>query len=222
MIFFPNSKINIGLHICKKRADGFHSIDTLFYPTHLCDILEIISQEDLATGAKQKDELCLSGRPINCSMENNLVMRALYLLREELSKNISPKKQIPAVKIFLHKIIPDGAGLGGGSADAAFCLKGLNTKFELGLDHSQLEGICRKLGSDCAFFIENKAVLGLEKGDVFEEAPMQCLEILKNYTPILRFPPVSISTQEAYSEIVPQAHRPPLSELLQYPIQEWK
>lgn len=223
MIFFPNSKINIGLQILEKRTDGFHTLSSLFYPTDLCDILEIVNNENTNNNSTTNTELHISGRDIKCKQEDNLVIKALHLFREEIKKlPLEERIEIPPVKIFLHKIIPDGAGLGGGSADAAYCLKGLNNKFKLGFNNRQLEGMCRKLGSDCAFFIENKPMIGVEKGDVFEEAPPLCIETLQNHKIILRFPPIHISTKEAYSGVIPNPKQTPLKELLQYPIEEWK
>src|SRR5688572_32972117 len=148
MILFPNAKINIGLNVTERRADGFHNLESVFYPVNWCDALEILSAE--------KTEFTSSGIEIPGNQESNLCLKAYQLLKADF--DIAP------VKMHLHKNIPIGAGLGGGSADAAFALKGLNELFELKLSAEQLENYARKLGADCAFFILNKPVFAKEKG----------------------------------------------------------
>ena len=152
MLTFPNAKINIGLNITEKRPDGYHNLETIFYPIELCDTLEFIQKEETKFGC--------SGLEIEGDSDNNLIMKAYRLLKEEFD--------LPAINIHLHKAIPMGAGLGGGSADAAFMLKMLNKEFNLGLSVSELEHRAAKLGADCAFFIENNPTLAKGIGNIFE------------------------------------------------------
>ena len=141
MILFPNCKINLGLNIVKKRDDGYHDIETVFFPVHLKDSLEIIE--------KEKFEFSTSGFSIEGEQDKNLCIKAYDLLKKDFP-------QLPAVQMHLHKAIPMGAGLGGGSADGAFTLKLLNKKFDLSLSEKHLINYSLKLGSDCPFFILNK------------------------------------------------------------------
>lgn len=150
MILFPNAKINVGLHIKRKRSDGYHELETIFYPVNYCDVLEIIIA----------DELTLTTSGIDIPGDNNMCLKAFHLLKQDFD--------IPAVHIHLHKIIPIGAGLGGGSSDAAFTLKGLNQIFDLQLSNKQLRMYALKIGADCPFFIENKPMLATGIGDVLE------------------------------------------------------
>jgi len=183
MICFPNAKINIGLNITEKRIDGFHNIESCFYPIGLSDILEIVEADVLSFSS--------SGIEIPGSDAQNLVLRAYHLLKADYA--------IPFVNIHLHKIIPIGAGLGGGSSDAAFALKYLSQLFELNLTEDQLVNYARKLGSDCAFFIANTPVLAFEKGDEFKPVNFD----LSKYFILLVYPNLHISTAEAYSGVSP-------------------
>src|ERR1700710_1249070 len=142
MINFPNAKINIGLNITERRTDGYHNLETVFYPVKINDALEIIVSDQLSF---QSSGLTIPGR-----MEDNLCVKGYHLLKKDFN--------LPPVTIHLHKHIPIGAGLAGGSSDAAFFIKLMNTKFELGLNVDQMLNYVRKLGADCAFFIENKPV----------------------------------------------------------------
>ena len=145
MILFPNAKINIGLNIVSRREDGYHNIETVMYPIGWSDVLEIVP-------ARGNDAtLTVTGREVNCPPEKNLVMKAFRLFQENTG--------IGNVDIYLHKIIPDGAGLGGGSADAAFTLIGLNKMFECNLNNEQLAAMAAKIGADCPFFIYNTPML---------------------------------------------------------------
>ena len=145
MVIFPNCKINLGLHITGKRPDGFHELETVFYPVHLKDILEVVSSTTLQF---QSTGLDIPGNP-----ESNLCLKAYHLIKEDFP-------QLPPVQMHLHKIIPMGAGLGGGSADGAFALRLLNQKYQLNLSTEQLIEYAAKLGSDCPFFIMNTACYG--------------------------------------------------------------
>ena len=153
MVTFPNAKINIGLNITSRRDDGYHNIETIMVPIPWCDILEIVPAKG------PESTLTIHGRPVNCPTEKNLVMKAYRAMEKRYN--------LPAVDIFLHKIIPDGAGLGGGSADAAFTLSALNQLFEIGASDAELADIASTIGADCPFFIYNKPMLATGIGTDF-------------------------------------------------------
>jgi len=202
MICFPNCKINIGLNITEKRLDGYHNIETIFYPVSLCDIIEIVESS--------KTEFTTSGNIIPGNIDSNLCIKTYNILKE--------KFDLPPVKIHLHKVIPTGAGLGGGSADAAFMIKLLNDIFSINMSNEQMHEIASKLGSDCAFFIHNKAVFATEKGDVFHNLNIE----LSNYNLLLVKPDIHISTPEAYSLIKPKKPSVSLAYIDVSKIHEWK
>lgn len=202
MISFPHAKINLGLNILQKRPDGYHNLESLFVPVPWCDILEIIPSEQ-SSFSQTGIEIPSDGKP-------NLCVRAYELLRE--------KYHIPPVSIFLHKVIPIGAGLGGGSSDAAFVLRMLRDLFELALEESDLVAYAAQLGSDCAFFTQDQAQFCFEKGDIFEAFPLD----LKGIYIVLVYPDLLISTQEAYRLVRPASAEIPLKEVLQKPHTAWK
>ena len=187
MIVFPNAKINIGLFVMEKRPDGFHNLETVFYPIGLSDILEIVKGK----GESGKCEFYSTGIDVGCESEKNLIVKAYRILDADF--------HLPAVNVYLHKVIPFGAGLGGGSADAAFMLKVLNDFFNLSLTKEQLEMYAARLGSDCAFFINNMPAFASGKGELLENIELS----LKDYRLILVKPPFGVSTPEAYAGIVP-------------------
>lgn len=209
MIIFPNAKINIGLNIVEKRNDGFHNIETVFYPISLRDILEVIENKKYNIG-EEKVLFTSSGNIIPSDGKDNLSVKAYKLLSE--------KYKLPPVKIHLHKIIPTGAGLGGGSADAAFMIKLLNTKFELNIGEEEQIEFAKKLGSDCAFFINNKPIYATEKGDVFQDIQIS----LSGYYLVLVYPPVHVSTADAYAGVVPQKAKSNLQLDIKRDISEWR
>ncbi len=202
MIDFPNAKINLGLQIIEKRPDAYHNIASVFYPVAWSDALEIIPSS--------KFEFSVTGAEIPEDGHENLCVRAYNLLQKDF--------QLPPVHIHLHKALPIGAGLGGGSSDAAFVLKMLNRQFELGLDDAQMETYARQLGSDCAFFIQNRPRLALQKGDVFKEISLD----LSAYWIVLVFPQIHISSKQAYAGVQPQKPSMALEEILQKNPQEWQ
>lgn len=204
MVAFPNCKINLGLHILNKREDGFHNIETVFYPVAVNDILEIIPSQ------KKESQIFLYGDDKNIPSTENICMKAYYLLKE--------KFKLPSIDIHLYKKIPHGAGLGGGSSNAAFTLKLLNNIFNLQLDNHQLKEYASMLGADCAFFIENKATIGIEKGNVFKGIHLS----LKNYFITLVKPSFGISTQEAYAGVKTNGERVSLKNILSHPIHQWQ
>ncbi|MCI9284222.1 MAG: 4-(cytidine 5'-diphospho)-2-C-methyl-D-erythritol kinase [Muribaculaceae bacterium] len=204
MILFPNAKINLGLDILRRRPDGYHDIETVMIPVDWCDILEIVP----AAGAETT--LTVSGRAVECPVEKNLVMKAYRAL--------SAITDVPAADIYLQKIIPDGAGLGGGSADAAFTLRGLNEVFSLGLSDSTLAEIAAGIGADCPFFIHNRPMLCTGTG-----TDMSPIEIdLSGYTLVIAKPQVSVPTAAAYSRVRPHIPVTPLASRLSQPVDMWK
>ncbi|MDY0102155.1 MAG: 4-(cytidine 5'-diphospho)-2-C-methyl-D-erythritol kinase [Lentimicrobium sp.] len=185
MIQFPPAKINIGLKVIRKRSDGYHDIETLMYPIGLTDVLEIVPSADgvfdfVSTG------LNIDGNP-----EDNLCVRACRL--------ISQKYLLPEVKIHLHKIIPYGAGLGGGSSDAACVLKLIRRIFSIKMCNNELEEMAATLGSDCSFFINGKPALSSGRGEKLTSVPIK----LAGYHLLLVKPPLNISTAWAYQNIIP-------------------
>ncbi len=202
MISFPNAKINLGLNILSKREDGYHNISSCFYPVPWCDILEIIPSNHL--------KFTSSGINIPGDESNNLCIQAYHLLNRDFN--------IPKVHIHLHKIIPIGAGLGGGSSDCAFTLKMLNDMFCLNLSDDQLESYAGKLGSDCPFFIKNIPTLVSGTGNQFEHTKLS----LTGNSIVLVYPKIHISTQQAYAGIVPNIPEQSISDILNLPISKWK
>ncbi|MGB0524347.1 MAG: 4-(cytidine 5'-diphospho)-2-C-methyl-D-erythritol kinase [Flammeovirgaceae bacterium] len=202
MITFPNAKINLGLFITEKRADGFHNIDSCFYPVAWKDVLEI----------QQADQLRFtsSGITIPGEAEKNLCLLAYQMLKKAFD--------LPPVYIHLHKVIPIGAGLGGGSADGSFALKMLNEKFQLNLSNVKLEEYAAQLGSDCPFFINNKPVLVSGRGEVFEHID---LNLAGKYI-VLVNPQIHISTKEAYAGVTPKFPAISCKEILQGTVSSWK
>ncbi|GAC1309116.1 MAG: 4-(cytidine 5'-diphospho)-2-C-methyl-D-erythritol kinase [Mucilaginibacter sp.] len=202
MITFPNAKINIGLNVIERRSDGYHNVETIFYPITIRDALEIVVSDKLSF---QSTGLEIPGR-----VEDNLCIKGYHLVKKDFD--------LPPVTIHLHKHIPVGAGLGGGSADAAFFIKLLNQNFDLGLSADQMMGYARQLGADCAFFIQNKPVFAFDKGDEFESIRLD----LSDYKIVLVMPPVHISTSEAYGGVKPAPVKDSLMELIYKPVSEWK
>lgn len=202
MVTFPNAKINLGLYVVARRPDGFHNIESCFYPVPWRDILEIIPAETFAFSS--------SGIAIPGDPAANLCVKSYGLLQKDYS--------LPPVHIHLHKIIPIGAGLGGGSADGAFTITLLNSTFALNLQPLQMEAYARQLGSDCAFFIRNEPVFCYGKGDQFEDIRVD----LSSYFIILVNPHIHVGTAEAYAGITPKQPGYPIRETLALPVREWK
>ena len=203
MVIFPNSKINLGLNIVGKRNDGYHDIETVFFPIHLEDALELIE--------KEKFEFSTSGFSIEGEPEKNLCIKAYRLLKNDFP-------QLPRVQMHLHKAIPMGAGLGGGSADGAFALKLLNKKFELNLSEKQLINYSLQLGSDCPFFILNKPSFATGRGQILEQTGLD----LSDFKIIIVHPAIHISTAWAFSNIKPLKPVRSIKQIIQQPISTWK
>lgn len=206
MIVFPNIKINLGLSITEKRPDGYHNLETVFYPVALEDALEIRALPE----ADKKITLHQYGMEIAGNPEDNLVAKAYSLLDKEF--------HLPPVEIHLYKHIPSGAGLGGGSSDAAFMLKLLNGHFHLNLSEEQLEIYAATLGADCAFFIKNKPVYAEGIGNIFSPIELS----LKGYQIMIVKPDVFVSTREAFANIHPHHPEYPVKEVIRRPVAEWK
>ncbi len=206
MLCFPNAKINIGLIVISRRSDGFHNIETVFCPIGLTDILEFVPLPGIPPG---NFTFTNTGIPVEGADEKNLCIKAYHLLSGDF--------KLPAVDIHLHKIIPLGAGLGGGSSDGAFMLKYLNMQFNLGLNDDQLCDYASHLGSDCAFFIRNRPLFGFERGNRFREVPA----FPENLDVVLVNPGIHIGTAEAYAGVRPGKSVYALEELIRMPIQQW-
>ena len=205
MIVFPNCKINLGLRVVRKRNDGFHDIETVMVPVPgLCDALEILP------GGTEGCAFSSSGLIVDAPMEKNLCVRACNLMRERYG--------IGGVRMHLHKYIPFGAGLGGGSADAAFVLGMLNELFAVGLPEHELESLAAELGSDTAFFTANRPALAQGRGEVLTPIGLD----LRGYRILIVKPPIGISTAEAYAGITPAAAERPLADILAGDRREWK
>lgn len=206
MITYPNAKINLGLNIIRKRGDGFHDIESVFYPVPWRDMLEIVPVKT----RKGSVTFSSSGIGIPSNGNANLCEQVYQLLHEEFD--------LPSIRMHLHKIVPIGAGLGGGSADAAFTATMLNGLFELKLSDEKLEQVVGKVGSDCPFFIRNKPALVTGKGEVLESSDLD----LSDHCIMLVNPNIHIRTAEAYSGITPSEPEIRLRELLGKPVSEWK
>lgn len=202
MIVYPNAKVNIGLFVTEKRADGFHNLESVFIPIPWCDILEINISENL--------EFKSSGINIPGDSSTNLCLKAFELLQRDFN--------ISNVAIHLHKQIPIGAGLGGGSADAAFTLSALNELFKLNLSKSQLAGYAAQLGSDCAFFIYNEPQFATSRGEILEPISVD----LKGHYIGLVNPSIHVSTKVAYGGVHPKKSPYNLKELPHLPLNEWQ
>ncbi|MDR0606303.1 MAG: 4-(cytidine 5'-diphospho)-2-C-methyl-D-erythritol kinase [Bacteroidales bacterium] len=208
MVVFPFCKINLGLHIKAKRTDGFHDIETIFYPVYgYSDVLEIIRSNKSEYSFQQK------GIPIktNHDIDINLVEKAYLLLRE--------KYHLPSVDMFLYKNIPVGAGLGGSSSDATFTLKLLDTIFSLHLDNKTLKEYATQLGSDCPFFIDTVPAIGTNRGNKLVSCSIP--QLSKKYLVIVT-PNIFISTAEAYKSCKPYQRNISLLEIISQPISCWK
>ena len=207
MITFPNAKINLGLDIIEKRPDGYHNLETVFYPIPLCDILEI-------TPATDKDAPDYTFKMYNAVFEgnddDNLVIKAY--------KALAADHKLPKVDISLYKHIPTGAGLGGGSADAAFALKMLNEIAALGLTAEELRTYAARIGADCAFFIDNTPAYATGIGNIL--TPTECN--IAGYYLVLVKPDIHVSTKDAYALVTPQKPQVPLTSIAKRPIGQWK
>jgi 4-diphosphocytidyl-2-C-methyl-D-erythritol kinase len=205
VVTFPNCKINLGLHILRKREDGFHDLETVFYPIPLTDALEVIHETD-----NQKTvSFASSGIAIERKDEENICIKAYELLKKDFD--------LPPVKIHLHKTIPVGAGLGGGSSDGAFMLLLLNKKFSLNISEEKLIEYALQLGSDCPFFIKNKVCYATQRGERLTSVQLD----LSPYKIVLINPGIHINTGWAFSQIHPSENRMSVLEIIQESVKNW-
>ncbi|MBL6445798.1 4-(cytidine 5'-diphospho)-2-C-methyl-D-erythritol kinase [Fulvivirga sp. 29W222] len=203
MVVFPHAKINLGLDILSKRDDGYHNISSVFYPLPFEEILEVLPYDDFHFEA--------SGLAIPGNVDDNLIIKAYKLLQEQY--------KLPPVHIHLHKLIPMGAGLGGGSADAAFVIKALNSLFDLELSGESMRILAGRMGSDCPFFIKGETVLAEGTGTDFSPIAVD----LKGKYLVLICPGVHVSTAEAYSKVKPRIPEKSIREVVEnIPISEWR
>ena len=205
MIAFSNCKVNIGLNILKKRKDGFHDIETLFYPINFVeDIIEIVEN------SSDKDTYHFSGKKIDSDLEKNLCFLTVQKMRE--------KHSFPNIDLYLHKNVPMGAGLGGGSANVGTIIKLIDKNFDLNIPQKEQIEIASKLGSDTAFFIINKAALGEGRGDVLSTIDFS----LSSYEMLIIHPEVHVSTAQAYANVKPKPANFSLKNIKELDIKEWK
>ncbi len=205
MILYPNAKINLGLNVVSKRADGYHNLETVFLPVALSDILQIEKADD--------DQLHFSygdGIELDCDMEDNLIVRTFRLFQKNHLTG--------GLNIRFEKHIPFGAGLGGGSSDSAHAALAINELFSLGLSKEQLKKEVSKLGADCAFFIENTPCFAQGIGDILLPIELS----LKGYTLVLVKPDSAVSTKEAYAGITPVQPERSIREIITLPVEEWR
>ena len=203
MTIHPNCKINLGLNIVARRPDGYHDIETVFYPVPLRDTLTVEPAEE--------DCLIQEGIPVEGDPMDNLVMRVLRLLRDEGCP-------IPPLRVTLEKRIPSGAGLGGGSSDAAAMMQLLNEQFRLGLSIDKMSRLVSRLGADCAFFILNRPVFAQGIGDRMEPIDIS----LKGWWLTLVKPDIFVSTREAYSSVTPQRPDVSVRHIVSEPVETWR
>ena len=208
MIIFPPAKINIGLFITGKRADGFHNIETVFYPVPFCDALEFVVSDNQTAS----DCLTVSGIESVGNADDNLVIKAV--------RNLRARRNFPVLRIHLHKVIPPGAGLGGGSSDAAFILKGINDLFELGMSNEELKDTALEIGSDCPFFIDAVPAYAAGRGEILK--PLKS-EPLSKYYIVLANPQKAIGTKAAYMNCSPAPASVSLISIVDsVPVAQWK
>lgn len=206
MIVFPHSKINLGLYIERRRSDGYHDIATVMVPVAWSDVLEIVP------GNSGQTTLTCYGRPVNCPMDKNLVIKAYNALSAEVGG-------LPPVDIYLEKIVPDGAGLGGGSADAAAAITGLNELLQLGLSQQRMAEVAAHVGADCPLFVYQRPMLATGTGT--ELTPVD-FDISQWHLLIAKPQGCSVSTAQAYAGVVPSGPAPDLQGILKQPAARWQ
>jgi 4-diphosphocytidyl-2-C-methyl-D-erythritol kinase len=219
VVVFPNCKINLGLHVVRKREDGYHDMETIFYPLPLRDALEIVNRQSAfakATADKPEAQsepviLHMSGLPVQGKAADNLCIKAYNLLKKD-------HPQLTDIDMYLHKAIPMGAGLGGGSADGAFTLQLLNEKFQLGIPREKLLDYSLQLGSDCPFFIINKPCYATGRGELLQSIQRD----LSDYSFLVVHPGIHINTGWAFSQLTPAPSTQSLKEIIQQPVASWQ
>lgn len=212
MILFPNAKINLGLRVIRKRPDGYHDLETVFLPIYgLRDALEIIPQTAPDAAHAHPVHFQSSGRTVPGDPNDNLCVKAWQLLKQDFPG-------LPGVQMHLHKAIPMGAGLGGGSADGAFALQLLNKTCHLQLSEAQRMHYALQLGSDCPFFIHNKPCLAYGRGEILHPLSLD----LSDYQIVLINPGIHVATGWAFGRLSPQQPTTPLQEIIQLPVEQWR
>ena len=206
MVAFPNAKINLGLYITGKRPDGYHNLETVFYPIALKDVLEIIESNE-----SEPVTFSSSGLIVNGDAGDNLCVKAYHLLKKDFPS-------LPNIKMHLHKVIPMGAGMGGGSSDAAFTLLMLNEKFNLGISQQQLLEYALKLGSDCPFFIINKPCLAKGRGELLTEITLS----LAAFHILIVNPGIHVNTAIAFRELKMHSSHTNIETEILKPVVDWK
>ena len=220
MICHPNAKINLGLNVTERRPDGYHNLETVFYPIPVCDALQVETNADIPPAifpegcAVHVDKLpdytlSTAGIDIDCPPEKNLLIKALRALKQDFN--------LPYLYIYMYKQIPSGAGLGGGSSDAAFMMKTLNAMFSIGLSDDELERRVAVLGADCAFFVRNRPVFATGIGNIFSPLELS----LAGWHLVLVKPDIFVSTKEAYAGIRPHRPATPVTDIVCRPVEEW-
>lgn len=212
MITFPCAKINLGLNIVSKRPDGYHNLETVFYPIPLTDALEIKYMDEKFPSESPCD-LKITGNDIDCNEEDNLVIKAYQLLAADF--------QLPRVHAHLVKRIPTQAGLGGGSSDAAYMIRLLDERFRLNIGIPEMERYAAKLGADCAFFITADPSYAEGIGDVLMPADVPGAGLGGYYLAVVK-PSVAVSTRDAYAAIVPKTPAKCCRDIVRQPIETWK
>ena len=210
MITFPDCKINLGLNVVERRPDGYHNLETVFYPVPITDALEVQAMDELFPSAVDCD-LKVTNLVIEGDEQRNLVVRAYQLLKQDFP-------QLPRVHVHLYKNIPTQAGMGGGSSDCAFMLSLLNEQFALGLSKQQLIGYAARLGADCAFFILNEPAYAEGIGERLQPVDLRlqgmCLAVVR--------PDIPVSTKEAFSLIKPQRPAKNCRDIVMQPVETWR
>ena len=207
MVVFPKCKINLGLNVIEKRIDGYHNIESVFYPINLCDVLEVIEDKT----KKETISISISGIEIEGNVEDNLCYKAYHILQKNYD--------LPGIKLFLHKSIPTGAGLGGGSSDGAMTIVILNQLFNLEMSVIEMDNYALQLGSDCAFFIESEPCFVQGRG----EDLLKINNILKDLFLVVINPGIHVKTSNAYSNLQPKKAENKIFDIVtKSPIDKWK
>ena len=212
MIVFPNAKINLGLNIVGERPDGYHDLETVFYPIPLCDALEIKKMDEDFPSDVCCD-LKVTGNAVNCDERNNLVVKAYDLIAQDF--------KLPSIHAHLYKHIPMQAGLGGGSSDAAFMIRLLDERFRLNMGQSLMEEYATRLGADCAFFIRNEIAYAQGIGEILEPADTPDGNLDGYWIAVVK-PSVSVSTAEAFAQITPRKPSLCCRDIVKKHIGEWR
>lgn len=216
MIVFPCAKINLGLNVVEKRPDGYHNLETVFYPIPITDALEVVPMDDEYPLDSRYDLKMNGPEAMECRDEDNLVAKAFCRIAE--------KYDVPRLHIHLYKGIPSQAGLGGGSSDAAYMIRLLDEYCDLNMGNREMERQAAKLGADCAFFITAEPAYATGIGDELKPiaSDKECKNYLQGYWLALVKPPVAVSTKEAYSNIKPRKPKKCCRDIVLQPIETWK